>query len=83
MIRKTSIFLALPAVFGLLAASPAYAWGWHHGWHHGWGHHGLGVGVALAAPHHVALPVVVAPSPPVVVAPPPVVYARPGVAVVP
>jgi hypothetical protein len=83
MIRKTSIFLALPAVFGLLAASPAYAdwhhgWGWHggwhHGWHSGWGHPGVGVAVG-AVPRYVA--------PPVVVAPPVAVYAPPAVAVVP
>jgi hypothetical protein len=90
MIRKASILAALPAIVGLLAASPAYAYGWHRGgWgpHRGWGRPGLGVGVAagaaiglgvgaaLAAPRYVApAPVVVAPPP---VYYPPTVYAAP------
>jgi hypothetical protein len=98
MIRKTSLFLALPAVVGLLATSPAYAY-WHRGFvgHGGWGRPGVGIGLgvaagaavglaagaALAAPRYVApAPVVVAP-PPVAYAPPPAYYAPPPVAYVP
>jgi hypothetical protein len=74
MIRKTNLFLALPAVLGLLATSPAYAY-WHRGFvgHGGWGRPGVGVGVGLgvaagaavglAAGAALAAPRYVAPAP--------------------